>query len=201
MDKKTFIFTGRSGAGKGTQASLLLKYFEENNISPIFTFESGKKVRDFGLRDSYSGKLSKEVDSRGELQPSFIPIWAWAGELIEELDGEHHMIIDGTPRKLSEAIVLSEALEFYKKKNIKVIYLDISEKESSRRLKDRGRKDDTDEGIKNKAKWFENNIIPVIEYLDKHDNFEVIKIDGEKPVEEVHAEILKSLVPHSMWKE
>ena len=59
MSPQTFIFIGRSGCGKGTQAELLQKRVKEKDqSSEIFYLETGAYFREFLRGEKYSNKLS-----------------------------------------------------------------------------------------------------------------------------------------------
>ena len=67
MKPQTFIFFGRSGCGKGTQATLLKEYMEK--IDPknkVLYVETGAKFREFMAKNNYSNGLAKAViDKKG----------------------------------------------------------------------------------------------------------------------------------------
>ncbi len=127
MLPQTIIFIGHSGCGKGVQGELLKKYLQENDAQKrqIFTLESGSGFREFIKGENYTNKLSKEIYEKSKLQPDFLAIWVWANEFIKNLTGEEHLMIDGTPRSLAQAMVLNDGLEFYNRR-ANIIHLDIS---------------------------------------------------------------------------
>ena len=60
--KQTFIFIGRSGSGKGTQAGLLQKYIQKHDsTTPLVYLESGHLFRDFIQEDSCASRLSHVI--------------------------------------------------------------------------------------------------------------------------------------------
>ena len=72
MSPQTFIFIGRSGCGKGTQADLLQKYIKTQDPGrEIFYLETGSRFRDFIKGDSLSSKLSLDISHRSAPQPHF----------------------------------------------------------------------------------------------------------------------------------
>src|SRR3989344_6012489 len=109
MQNNAYIFFGRSGSGKGTQAKLLQEHLKLKNKKVVY-IETGQAFRDFINGDAHSQKLSKIIMDKGELQPQFLAVWIWAGELIEKLQGDEDVIFDGTPRRLTEAQLLNTAL-------------------------------------------------------------------------------------------
>ena len=73
---QTYIFFGRSGSGKGTQAELLIKYLQEQKREVLY-IETGRVFREFMEQDSYSARLTREMLSGGGLLPVFLPVWIW----------------------------------------------------------------------------------------------------------------------------
>ena len=194
MSPKTFILIGRSGCGKGTQAKFLLEYLKSKDSSrEIFYMETGARFREFIERDSLSGKLSKAINKAGGLQPEFLAVWVWSNLFIENLKGDEHMIIDGTPRKLREAAVLDTALDFYKREKPYVLHLDVSRKWSEKRLLERHRTDDLPEDIKKRLDWYETDVIPTINYYRDNPKYNFLDINGERGIEEIQKDILSKI--------
>lgn len=190
MNSKAFIFFGRSGCGKGTQAKLLTNYLEKNFDNKVLYLETGAKFREFKEYDNYSSSLTMEVLDHGGLMPEFLPIWLWSDFLVKNFTGNEHLILDGTARRIDEASVLDSAVRFYKIKNPYVIYIDVSYQRSFEMMKGRGRKDDTGEYIKSRLDWFEKDVIPAIEYFEQNNLYTFLKINGEQEIEDVHKDIL-----------
>jgi adenylate kinase len=192
---KVFIFIGRSGCGKGTQVKLFSEKFKEDKPDQSFCYlESGKKFRDFISEETYSSRLSREAMDEGILQPEFLAVWAWSNLIVENLKKEDNLILDGTPRKLREAHILETAFDFYRFKDIYVIHLDITREESKKRLGERGRFDDKDpEDVEKRLEWFDNEVIPVIDFYINSTRYKYIHINGEQEMEAIHEEILLKL--------
>jgi adenylate kinase family enzyme len=53
----------------------------------------------------------------------------------------------------------------------------------------RKRGDDTDEKRKERLDWFENDVLPTINYFRENKDFDFIEIDGNKGIEEISEEI------------
>lgn len=189
--QQTFIFFGRSGSGKGTQAEMLRKYLEEKKgIEPIY-IETGQKFRNFIDQSNYSAQMTKEVLTHGGLMPVFLPIWLWTMDLVNKFDGKRDLILDGLCRRPDEAPVLDSAMKFYKLDKPMVIYIKTSDEWCFARLKARGRGDDSDEYIKSRLSWFEWNVVPAISYFYDNKDYNFFEIDGERSIEEVHADLIK----------
>lgn len=195
MNPKTFIFIGCSGCGKGTQAKLLQEYIKEHfSNQKILYAESGDEFRNFLKGDSYTSSLAKEINKEGKLQPAFLSIWVWASFLIKNLNSEQYLIIDGTPRKLNEAYVLDEALRFYKRDSVYVIYINVKRQWAMERLKARKREDDKgDDNIRKRLDWFETSVAPAINFYRENLDYTFLEINGEQPIKNVHSEIIEKL--------
>ena len=194
MTPKTFIFIGRSGSGKGTQARLLQEHLNEIDPEiPLFYLETGAEFRKFLKGETYSSELSRKIYEKGDLQPSFLAIKIWAEKFVNNLMGNEHVIIDGTPRQLGEAHVLESALDFYKRDDIYVVLPNVSRKWSEERLLARGRTDDSPEDIKRRLDWYDGKVIPAIEYFKSNSKFKFLDINGEQTIQEVRDEIIKKL--------
>lgn len=193
MRPQTFIFFGKSGSGKGTQAKLLSEYLERTTNTQSLYIETGEGFRNFMKQESHSAKLTGEVLANGGLLPVFMPVWLWTDMLIKNYDGTQNLVLDGVCRRPTEAPVLDSALKFYNQKNPIVLYINVSDDWSFQRMKERGRKDDTDAYIKSRLNWFEWNVVPAMAYFHEHIDYTFIEINGEQTVEEVHAEIISKL--------
>lgn len=196
MHPQTFIFIGRSGCGKGTQAQLLMEYIKHHDTAkrPICYLESGARFRDFIQGSSYSSTLSKKIYERAERQPDFLAISMWSQLLIENLTGEEHLVMDGAPRSLPEAMALDTAFDFYNRK-VNVVFLNVSREWSRKRLIERGRSDDvTLEKIEKRLEWFDADSMPAVEYFRKNLRYNLIELNGEQGKDQVHEELVRRIV-------
>ena len=190
MELKTFIFIGRSGSGKGTQARLLQEHLKDiDPDTPVFYEETGARFREFLKEDTYTSRLSREIHEAGDLQPSFLAIRIWAEELRKNLKGNEHLIFDGTPRQLQEAHILENALDFYKREDVYIILPNVSREWSEKRLLERGRSDDDLEEIKKRLDWYDEKVTPAIEYYKSNPRYKFLDIKGERTIKEIHDEI------------
>lgn len=132
------------------------------------------------------------------------------------------VVFDGSPRKLIEARLMEDALAWYDWLEFaKVILIDISADESYARLTQRRmcekcgriipyfgefkklekcdkcggplvkRADDDPEVVRHRLDVFETEIQPVIDHYAA--NGLLVKIDGNRPIEEVHEDIVRAL--------
>jgi adenylate kinase family enzyme len=190
---KTYLFFGNVGAGKGTQVALLKEDLKRRDNANVVYAYPGNEFRQFVSEKGYSNVLAKEILDRGNLLPLFLVATMFAHVTTRELQSsDDHLIIDGFPRSLEQVPVFESAMTFYGRKNIEIIYLNISKAEAIKRLKDRGRHDDTDEGIANRFEEYEKNVVPALNLL-KEKGYKIYTIEGEKHIDEVHIDIKKVL--------
>ena len=194
-EPQTFIFIGRSGCGKGTQAKLLIdKLKEDNPERPVLYIESGDRFRTFVSGTSHSSRLAKEIMDKAERQPDFLAIWNWSHLLVENLMGDEHLIFDGTPRSKLEAEALHTALRFYGRGRVNVVYVDISIEETKKRMIARGRLDDKRPGdIEKRLAWFDSDVLPAIDYYKASDDYRLIHLNGEQTIEVVQSDLQQQL--------
>jgi len=195
MNKQTIVFIGISGAGKGTQSNLLEEYFKLKSDLDVHHIETGKLFREFLKKDTHAANLSKIISLSGGLQPDFLATWLWGRSLLESVSQEgEHLIIDGTPRRVSEAHMLLSAFEFLKRENVHIIYLNVSKKEAIKRLETRKRSDDLDfDSVMNRFSWFAKEVVPTLEVFNKEKNIAVHDINGEQSIEDIHKQIISAI--------
>jgi len=192
---KVFIFLGRSGCGKGTQADLLMSHLcgAGDKTCKNLHIESGALLREFAKGEKYTQKKIKEVLAGGVLVPESMIVALWTDYLIANFSGTENMIFDGTPRKIREAQLLDDALHFYDIKNPVVIYVNVSREWSKKRLLGRARKDDTPDAIEKRLAWFETEVSKTLDFYRTNSYYNFIEINGEQPIEDVQNEILAKL--------
>ncbi|MDD5752884.1 MAG: nucleoside monophosphate kinase [Candidatus Pacebacteria bacterium] len=209
------ILLGKAGAGKDTQMELLREKMGLDYVG------SGELLRERKKIDDFTGnKISQTIDNGGlVLTPVVFQLWIKKLEELKNRGDVKGIIIDGSPRKIKEAFLLDEALEWYEwNKNIKALLIDISDKEAIERIEKRKycsqckeiyiydgkvekcskcggeliqREDDQIDGIKKRLDWFKKEVEPVIDYYKEGDR--LIAIDGEQSIEKVFEDILKKL--------
>lgn len=189
-----FIFIGRSGCGKGTQAKLLIDYLKQEDPGRnILYLYAGDAFRRLAEGATLTGRKVKEVTEAGGRAPDFLAIWTWSLKLIESWQGGEHLVFDGSPRSLNEAAALDTALKFYGYDETWVIFLDVSNEWSIARLTARGRVDDELQDIKNRLAWFEKDVQPAVKFYETAPGYRFLRINGEQTIEKVHADIVAAV--------
>lgn len=190
----TFIFFGIVGSGKGTQVELLQKYIKENNVKEDILFMSpGNEYRKLVGKDDFTTKRIKYNLEKGFLQPDFLTIGLLTNILISDIKEDTLIIADGFPRTIAQSEAFDHMMKFYDRGEVKIIYLELSKEEAIKRMKQRGRSDDTDEGITNRFDEYVNNVIPSMNYFKDKEGYTIYTINGEQTMEEVHNNIIKTL--------
>lgn len=192
---QVFIFIGRSGCGKGTQADLLMTHLCKlgDKTCKTLHIETGALLREFVKGDSYTQQLCRKSMDEGTLMPEAVMVALWEKYMEDNFTGTENVIFDGCPRKLHEAQLLDSALKFYNIKKPTVIYMNVSREWSEKRLAGRARKDDTADAIKRRLAWFETEVMPTINFYKGNPDYNFIDVNGEQPIEDVQNEILAKL--------
>lgn len=212
-----FILIGPPGSGKGTQAKLLADRFKLQYIG------SGDVLRKRNRINDFTGKKLAKIMNSGGLAPSFVIINVFGGELekFKKNSKNKGFVFDGWTRIIYEAILIDEALDWYELKDVKIILIKISAKESFNRLTKRRqcknckklipwvgkfkelrrcdecggelvtRIDDKINSIKKRLEEYKNQTSKSISYYKKQKR--LIEINGEQPIEKVFKDILKRI--------
>lgn len=174
------ILIGIQGAGKSTQGNLLS---EKLNVSYLST---GHIFRILAREHTQLGRYIKEVMNAGYLIPDKKTLKI-VSEYLKRPEYKKGYILDGFPRTLTQAKSFENGID-------NVIYLKISDKEALWRLSYRNgetREDETLKAIRKRIDSFHKFTEPVIDYYRKKGS--LIEIDGEKPIEEIHSEIMHKI--------
>jgi adenylate kinase len=176
------VLLGPPGAGKGTQAEKLV---EKLGIPQIST---GDLFRHNINTGTPLGLEAKKYLDAGDLVPA-----ALTNALVDDrLNGEDvadGFILDGFPRSVEQAEALREMLA---KRNLQldaVLEFRVSEEELLKRLKSRGRADDTDDVILNRMKVYRDETAPLLDYYQD----ELKTVDAIGDLDEVFARALRAL--------
>ena len=209
------ILMGLPGAGKGTQASEIVKKFPIPHISTGDMFR--KAIKD----ETDLGKEAKSYMDRGELVPDEVTVGI-VKERISEDDAKKGFLLDGFPRTIEQAEALNNIMSELDRIIDAVINIEVPEEELMNRLTGRRicekcgttyhlvfnppkvdgvcdidggklyqRKDDNPETVSNRLSVNVKQSKPILEYYDEKG---VLKnIDGAKDIDEVTKDVIDIL--------
>ena len=121
------ILMGLPGAGKGTQASEIVKKFPIPHISTGDMFR--KAIKD----ETDLGKEAKSYMDRGELVPDEVTVGI-VKERISEDDAKKGFLLDGFPRTIDQAEALNDIMSELGRNIDAVINIEVPEEELMNRL-------------------------------------------------------------------
>lgn len=173
------ILFGKPGAGKGTQADLLVK--EEDYV----WISAGELLRNKARQDA---RLLAILNA-GELVGGDQLFPLISGQL--KRYGHKRIILDGFPRDRSQAEWLKSQLEENPPEKIDLIILEISDNEVRDRLARRGRTDDMPDAISERIKIYKKDVMQAIQFLGE--TADVHYIDGQGSVAQVHQRVLTAI--------
>ena len=209
------ILMGLPGAGKGTQASEIVKKFPIPHISTGDMFR--KAIKD----ETDLAKEAKSYMDRGELVPDEVTVGI-VKERISEDDAKKGFLLDGFPRTIDQAESLSQIMSELDREIDAVINIEVPEEELMNRLTGRRiwekcgttyhlvfnppkvdgicdidggklyqREDDNPETVSNRLSVNVKQSKPILEY---YNNKGVLKnIDGSKDIDEVTNDVIDIL--------
>lgn len=209
------ILMGLPGAGKGTQASEIVKKY------PIPHISTGDMFRKAIKEETDLGKEAKSYMDRGELVPDEVTIGIVRERLVEE-DAKKGFLLDGFPRTVEQADALNEILSDLDRKVDAVINIEVAEEELMNRLTGRRicevcgttyhlvfnppkvegvcdldggklyqREDDNPETVANRLSV---NVKQTKPLLDFYENQGVLKnIDGSRQIDNVTEDVIQIL--------
>ncbi|OGI90372.1 hypothetical protein A2911_01795 [Candidatus Nomurabacteria bacterium RIFCSPLOWO2_01_FULL_40_15] len=193
MKSQTFVFFGIVGSGKGTQVKLLVDFLKKKDGHECVTTSTGSEYRKLIESGNYTGNLIKDSLTRGELQPDFLTNAIFTNILTSSLTPEKHLFADGYPRTIVQSQAFEDMMKFYKRENIKIIYIEVGKEEALKRNLLRGRHDDTKEGLAKRFDEYVNNVIPAMNYFKDKSGYKIDTINGEQSIGDVHKDIIKAL--------
>ena len=209
------ILMGLPGAGKGTQASEIVKKFPIPHISTGDMFR--KAIKD----ETDLGKEAKSYMDRGELVPDEVTVGI-VKERISEDDAKKGFLLDGFPRTIEQAEALNSIMSELDREIDAVINIEVPEEELMNRLTGRRicekcgttyhlvfnppkvdgicdidggklyqREDDNPETVSNRLSVNVKQSKPILEYYNEKG---VLKnIDGSKDISDVTKDVIDIL--------
>lgn len=209
------LMMGPPGAGKGTQAAMLVKKFSIPQIS------TGDMFRAAISEGTELGRQAQSYMSQGKLVPDEVTIGI-VRERLNKSDCANGFILDGFPRTVAQADALKKILDDTGRQLTAVINIHVpTEKLIARAIGRRicrqcgatyhvefkpsaidgvcdncggelyQRADDTAETMSNRLSVYEQSTQPLIEYYQKSGVY--VEIDGSRPIEQVTAAVENAL--------
>ncbi|MDP2649075.1 MAG: nucleoside monophosphate kinase [bacterium] len=192
MKPLTVLFFGSQGAGKGTQVKMLMDLLRSKSDRDIIRIDMGQELRNLRDTGTYAGKLTGEIIDNGIRIYDFMAIYLQTKLLMENFTGEEHIIADGLARGDDQTRGFDDMMKFFKRDDLQVVNLVISDDTAVKRLLARGRNDDTEEAIRRRLAWTKTDVLPQLDLL-KSRGRTVHEIDGEPDVKTIHKNILAAL--------
>jgi adenylate kinase len=196
MDIKPFniILLGDPASGKGTQAARLAKEYG------LYDLDMGKQLRKPSVRKQFDYQKTTAI---GKLTPTVIVRNIFT-EIISNVPAKKGILFNGTPKMINEAKLVTRLLKSSKRADPIVIYLTLPEKETIRRIEERveyiqgkliKRDDDTLRALKNRRKYYKEQISQVVIFFKKHYTLKTVSGMG---TEEAVAQRIASVIKKSI---
>ncbi|NET00009.1 MAG: adenylate kinase [Sphaerospermopsis sp. SIO1G2] len=178
------IFLGPPGAGKGTQSKILADFLNIPHIS------TGDILRQAITDQTPLGVKAQGYMDQGELVPDQL-VEDLVKERLDKSDAQNGWILDGFPRKVTQATFLEELLAKLGQGEATAVNLDAEDDVVITRLLGRGRKDDSEEVIRRRLEVYRDETAPLINYYG--DREKLVTVNGNQSPEEVTTE-LKNII-------
>lgn len=211
------IFIGAPGSGKGTQAKILAKEYNLENIS------TGDLLRKEVEQKTDIGLIANDLMKQGRLVDDEIVIEMIKKNISKKSQNSGY-IFDGFPRNINQAFMLDKMLTELNKKIDKVINFEVNEEIIIKRISGRitckecgsvynkyynpttkdgvcdncgsndlyQRADDNEETVKNRLEIFKKSSAPLIDFYEKKNL--LVTIDAFKIVSLIFEDIKQALI-------
>jgi len=175
---------GPPGAGKGTQSEFLIEKYK------LFYISTGDMLRKELKAKSKLGLEAKAIIEQGGLVSDEIIVQI-IEKTIKDNSDANGFLFDGFPRTFIQAYILEGLMIKLNTSLNCLINIDVPEKESIKRLLNRGktsgRSDDNEKVIKNRLKEYKEKTLPVLNFYKEKGNY--IRVNGAKSIEAVTKDI------------
>lgn len=188
MTARRILLLGPPGAGKGTQAELLVTRFGIPQIS------TGEMLRAAVAGETPVGLQAKVFMERGDLVPDSVVIGV-AEERLAEKDAAGGFILDGFPRTTAQAEALDGLLDRLGTKLECCLAIVVEEEPLVQRLLKRreieGRSDDNETAIRNRMEVYRESTAPLLAYYRERGL--LAEVNGLGSIDEVAERIAEAL--------
>lgn len=205
------ILMGLPGAGKGTQASKIIKKY------PIPHISTGDMFRLAIKNETELGKEAKSYMDEGELVPDEVTVGI-VKERLSQSDAKEGFLLDGFPRTVEQAKALNDIMDELGTQIDRTINVDVDEEELMNRLTGRRicevcgtayhlvfnppkqegvcdldggklyqREDDNPETVANRLEVNLKQTQPLLDFYKEQDV--LVNVDGSKDIDDVFVEI------------
>lgn len=180
MTATRLLLLGPPGAGKGTQAELLVEQLGVPQIS------TGDMLRAAVAEQTPLGRQAEATMARGDLVSDEVMIGV-ARERLFRSDAAEGFVLDGFPRTVAQARALDDMLQERAAKLERCIAIVVGEDELVQRLQKRagieGRSDDNEATIRNRMRVFAQQTAPLLKYYGERGV--LAEVNGVGSIEEV----------------
>ncbi len=173
------IFMGIAGSGKGTQSQL---FAERDGYDVIST---GELLRTYGSEEQQKRMLTGHILRDEE-------VTALLDKALRAMPDQNKVILDGYPRRISQADWLLEQQKQGRFNLQGVLHLVATRETVKKRLEYRARPDDHDHAIEERFNAYEQATLPILKHFADA-NVPIIEVDAERSIEEVHQAVLQAV--------
>jgi len=180
------VIFGPPGCGKGTQSAKLIDKYNLVHLS------TGDVIRREIKSGSEFGQQLKGIVEKGELVPYELIIKILESALAQN-KGANGFIFDGFPRTIAQAKDLDTILANDDQAVTMVVSLCIHDDKVVERLLNRakieGRKDDTENVIKNRLQVYKEQTCPLIDFYRTQGKY--VEVEGDCAIDDIFCQISK----------